>query len=279
MLLLLLLPLRKHASGSSVASAAAGGRQAAVATAAGEARVSDGRGPLHSQGCWGAMPGGREDEICQKALQLLAELCSVGAVEHERCLEFNYYLRDSARPRSTDSGKPLAARCVEEGREEEEEEGKDGTGRTGRGGRFHDRNISRFSLAGWFGDGRVHRVTLGALRHSLWGSESCAPPREILVHFHAIRIRPAISDTSLAVPHSVQLGSVPSPPPSLHLMFRHHSCWELGTNFPLDVLWKTDFKGTVSEVRLIETELASKFEWWTKLCSSVRCPFIHRNRI
>ncbi|XP_077178007.1 synaptotagmin-9 isoform X3 [Paroedura picta] len=49
------------------------------------------------------MPGGREDEICQKALQLLSELCSVGAVENDRCLEFNYYLRDSARPRLTDS--------------------------------------------------------------------------------------------------------------------------------------------------------------------------------
>lgn len=54
------------------------------------------------------MPGGREDAICQKALKLLDELCSVGLVESDRCLEFNYYLRDSARPRLSDSGKPRA---------------------------------------------------------------------------------------------------------------------------------------------------------------------------
>ena len=50
------------------------------------------------------MPGDREDEICQKSLQLLAELCSVGAVENENCRDFIYYLRDRARPRLTDSG-------------------------------------------------------------------------------------------------------------------------------------------------------------------------------
>lgn len=50
------------------------------------------------------MPGDREDEICQKALQLLAELCSVGAVENDNCRDFIYYLRDRARPRLTDSG-------------------------------------------------------------------------------------------------------------------------------------------------------------------------------
>ncbi|XP_053802182.1 synaptotagmin-9 isoform X1 [Vidua chalybeata] len=49
------------------------------------------------------MPGDREDEICQKALQLLAELCSVGAVENENCRDFIYYLRDRARPRLSDS--------------------------------------------------------------------------------------------------------------------------------------------------------------------------------
>ncbi|KAM9373044.1 synaptotagmin-9 [Phaethornis superciliosus] len=49
------------------------------------------------------MPGDREDEICQKALQLLAELCSVGAVENENCREFIDYVRDRARPRLTDS--------------------------------------------------------------------------------------------------------------------------------------------------------------------------------
>ncbi|XP_060622577.1 synaptotagmin-9 isoform X1 [Anolis sagrei] len=49
------------------------------------------------------MPGGREDAICQKALKLLVELCSDGTLEHEGCLEFNYYLRDSGRPRSPDA--------------------------------------------------------------------------------------------------------------------------------------------------------------------------------
>ncbi|XP_044537738.1 synaptotagmin-9 [Gracilinanus agilis] len=48
------------------------------------------------------MPGDR-DEICQKALQLLAELCSSGAVEHDSCQDFIHYLRDRARPRLTDS--------------------------------------------------------------------------------------------------------------------------------------------------------------------------------
>lgn len=54
------------------------------------------------------MPGDREDEICEKALQLLAELCSVGAVENENCRDFIYYLRDRARPRLTDSGTAAA---------------------------------------------------------------------------------------------------------------------------------------------------------------------------
>lgn len=54
------------------------------------------------------MPGDREDEICQKALQLLAELCSVGAVENENCRDFIYYLRDRARPRLSDSGTAAA---------------------------------------------------------------------------------------------------------------------------------------------------------------------------
>lgn len=58
------------------------------------------------------MPGDREDEICQKALQLLAELCSVGAVENENCRDFIYYLRDRARPRLSDSGTAAAVkRC------------------------------------------------------------------------------------------------------------------------------------------------------------------------
>lgn len=51
------------------------------------------------------MPRGREDEICRKALKLLVELCSEGTVENDRCLEFNYYLRDSGRPRPADAGK------------------------------------------------------------------------------------------------------------------------------------------------------------------------------
>ncbi|KAL8169815.1 UNVERIFIED_CONTAM: hypothetical protein K2H54_058293 [Gekko kuhli] len=59
------------------------------------------------------MPGGREDEICQKALRLLLELCSVGAVEHDRCLEFNYYVRESARPRLTDSDGRPSPLCLE----------------------------------------------------------------------------------------------------------------------------------------------------------------------
>ncbi|XP_066556573.1 synaptotagmin-9b [Amia ocellicauda] len=49
------------------------------------------------------MPGDREDEICQKALELLSDLCSKGEVQNENCLDFIYYFRDLARPRYTDS--------------------------------------------------------------------------------------------------------------------------------------------------------------------------------
>ncbi|XP_060924516.1 synaptotagmin-9 [Limanda limanda] len=49
------------------------------------------------------MPGDRDDEICQKALELLSDLCSKGEVQNENCLNFIYYFRDLARPRYTDS--------------------------------------------------------------------------------------------------------------------------------------------------------------------------------
>ncbi|KAL4641980.1 synaptotagmin-9 [Arapaima gigas] len=49
------------------------------------------------------MPGDRKDEICQKALELLSDLCSKGEVQNDNCLDFIYYFRDLARPRYTDS--------------------------------------------------------------------------------------------------------------------------------------------------------------------------------
>ncbi|XP_062405264.1 synaptotagmin-9 [Sardina pilchardus] len=49
------------------------------------------------------MPGDREDEICQKALELLSDLCSKGEVQNDNCLDFIYYFRDLARPRYSDS--------------------------------------------------------------------------------------------------------------------------------------------------------------------------------
>lgn len=49
------------------------------------------------------MPGDKDDEICQKALELLSDLCSKGEVHNEHCLDFIYYFRDLARPRYTDS--------------------------------------------------------------------------------------------------------------------------------------------------------------------------------
>uniref|UniRef100_A0A669E1D8 Synaptotagmin 9 n=1 Tax=Oreochromis niloticus TaxID=8128 RepID=A0A669E1D8_ORENI len=49
------------------------------------------------------MPGDRDDEICQKALELLSDLCSKGEVQNENCRDFIYYFRDLARPRYTDS--------------------------------------------------------------------------------------------------------------------------------------------------------------------------------
>uniref|UniRef100_A0A672KAH4 Synaptotagmin 9 n=1 Tax=Sinocyclocheilus grahami TaxID=75366 RepID=A0A672KAH4_SINGR len=49
------------------------------------------------------MPVDREDEICQKALELLSDLCSKGEVQNENCLDFIYYFRDLARPRDSDS--------------------------------------------------------------------------------------------------------------------------------------------------------------------------------
>lgn len=50
------------------------------------------------------MPGDRDDEICQKALELLSDLCSKGEVQNDHCLDFIYYFRDLARPRYSDSG-------------------------------------------------------------------------------------------------------------------------------------------------------------------------------
>lgn len=52
------------------------------------------------------MPGDRDDEICQKALELLSDLCSKGEVHNEHCQDFIYYFRDLARPRYSDSGEP-----------------------------------------------------------------------------------------------------------------------------------------------------------------------------
>lgn len=55
------------------------------------------------------MPGDRDDEICQKALELLSDLCSKGDVENENCADFIYYFRDLARPRYSDSGETAFA--------------------------------------------------------------------------------------------------------------------------------------------------------------------------
>ncbi|XP_038198830.1 LOW QUALITY PROTEIN: synaptotagmin-9 [Arvicola amphibius] len=44
-------------------------------------------------------PGTR---LCHQALQLLAELCARGALEHDSCQDFIYHLRDRARPRLRD---------------------------------------------------------------------------------------------------------------------------------------------------------------------------------
>lgn len=55
------------------------------------------------------MPGAR-DALCHQALQLLAELCARGALEHESCQDFIYHLRDRARPRLRDPGE-CRCRC------------------------------------------------------------------------------------------------------------------------------------------------------------------------
>ncbi|KAJ1177555.1 hypothetical protein NDU88_002808 [Pleurodeles waltl] len=67
--------------------------------------VEQGRELLRSEGCWWEMPGDRKDEICQKALQLLGNLCASGTLENENCLDFIYYMRERDRPRPVDSGK------------------------------------------------------------------------------------------------------------------------------------------------------------------------------
>lgn len=59
------------------------------------------------------MPGDRDDEICQKALELLSDLCSKGDVQNENCLDFIYYFRDLARPRYSDSGETAFARLFQ----------------------------------------------------------------------------------------------------------------------------------------------------------------------
>lgn len=59
------------------------------------------------------MPGDRDDEICQKALELLSDLCSKGEVQNEHCLDFIYYFRDLARPRYSDSGEATFARSID----------------------------------------------------------------------------------------------------------------------------------------------------------------------
>lgn len=55
------------------------------------------------------MPGAR-DALCHQALQLLAELCARGALEHDSCQDFIYHLRDRARPRLRDPGE-CGRRC------------------------------------------------------------------------------------------------------------------------------------------------------------------------
>lgn len=44
------------------------------------------------------------DEICEKALELLSDLCSRGEVRDDNCLDFIYYFKDLARPRYADTG-------------------------------------------------------------------------------------------------------------------------------------------------------------------------------
>ncbi|EHB11759.1 Synaptotagmin-9 [Heterocephalus glaber] len=45
----------------------------------------------------GAMPGSR-DKLCHQALQLLAEFCAHGTLEHDICQDFIYHLQDHMRP-------------------------------------------------------------------------------------------------------------------------------------------------------------------------------------
>ncbi|KAM4018459.1 synaptotagmin-9 [Anomaloglossus baeobatrachus] len=49
------------------------------------------------------MSGDREQDICMKALSLVADLCSSGILENENCLDFIYYRIDKTRPRLNDS--------------------------------------------------------------------------------------------------------------------------------------------------------------------------------
>lgn len=75
----------------------------------GAARVPVPKETSHLQGCWWEMPGDRDDEICQRALELLSDLCSRGEVQNDHCQDFIYYFRDLARPRYSDSGEPPLA--------------------------------------------------------------------------------------------------------------------------------------------------------------------------
>lgn len=50
------------------------------------------------------MPTEREDEICEKALELLSDLCSRGEVHDDNCLDFIYSFRDLARSSYADTG-------------------------------------------------------------------------------------------------------------------------------------------------------------------------------
>ncbi|XP_007885985.1 synaptotagmin-9b [Callorhinchus milii] len=49
------------------------------------------------------MTGDSEDHLCQKALDIVTELCFKGIVEHESCLDFSHSLRDRGRPRHQES--------------------------------------------------------------------------------------------------------------------------------------------------------------------------------
>lgn len=173
--------LAEDAGGGPAARGAAGGRRAAARRLTAQLRSAP-------EDAWGAMPGDREDEICQKALQLLAELCSVGAVENENCRDFIYYLRDRARPRLTDSGMAGGA-----------------ARRAGRGGRRR----SRLRAEGEFPRRRPGTAERGLLaRGDAGGGSRSSPQPRRWVHLRKAGEAPR----SLSIPLSqrasaVQLGA------------------------------------------------------------------------